>query len=492
MKESLNLSQKQQMVQRLSPHLVQFVKLLEMTAPEVEEEVRRQLDDNPALEAVSDTPNEFDASNGDDGVDAYEGLTDYSDNDARYKDEAGDNDYSYSDDDSDYSHFDYDKRTGWQIAADSTDLAAFLSDQIAHTLLPDNLKQLAGYIIGNLDESGYLTRSLSAMANDIAISSGHEVDMSDMRKAFDAVRELDPAGIGAVDLRDCLLLQLNRRKPNSLPLRIAKEIVKDNFDLLSKMHYDRLQAQLGIDGDSEDLHQALEIIRSLNPKPGAAIGLSESASKWTQIAPDVMVERISDDRYSVSLASRLPRLQIEKTFDIGAQDVSKPTNKRERDAQAFLRLKRDEAEAFISALKLRGETLLGVTEAIVRRQPEFFRTGDSSKLRPMILKDIANDTGIDLSAVSRATAGKYVATELGTYPLKMFFNEAPTESADTSSHELMHALKDIVDNEDKKHPLTDQALHEAMQGKGYKLARRTVTKYREKLGIPVGRLRKRI
>lgn len=492
MKESINLSQKQQMVQRLSPHLVQFVRLLEMTAPELEEEVQRQLDDNPALEAVSDSEAEFDASNADVGIDDFDAMSEYSDPDSSFKNDAGENDYSYSDDDLPYSNVDYDSRNSWQIAADSTDLAASLSDQISHTLLPDFLKQLADYIIGNLDESGYLTRSLAAMADDIAISSGHEVDSADMRKAFDAVRELDPAGVGAVDLRDCLLLQLYRKKPNSLPLRIAKEIVKDNFDLLSKKHYDRLQAQLGIEGDSEDLLEALDIIRSLNPKPGSAIGLSESAMKWTQIAPDVIVERIGDDRYSVTLASRLPKLQIEKTFDIGAEGVARPSNKRERDAQAFIKLKRDEAEAFISALKMRGETLLGVTEGIVRRQPEFFRTGDSSKLRPMILKDIAKDTGIELSAVSRATAGKYVATELGTYPLKMFFNEAPTESADTSSHELMHALKVIVDNEDKKHPLTDQALHEAMQAKGYKLARRTVTKYREKLGIPVGRLRKRI
>lgn len=464
MKESLDIQQSQQLSQRLSPRQVQYALLLEMTAPEVEEEVLRQLDDNPALEAV----------------DANEPQAD------DYEAQAAEPDYD--DDPADRMPVGRGDVASWQAQDDAgSDLTAYLSEQIGQTLVDGDIKRLALYIIGNLDPNGYLTRTLASMADDIAIATGREVDLDDMRKAFALVRELDPAGVGAVDLRDCMLLQLGRRQPLTLELKAAREIVADYFDLLSKKHYERLAAQMGIDSDT--LSGALDIIRSLNPKPGSAMSQSSTDMRLAQITPDVAVE-CQDGRVAVSLVSHLPHLQIEKSFDMDSAEP--PRNKREREAQAFVKLKRDDAEAFIAALRQRGATLVSVTEAIARRQADFFATGDTARLRPMILKDIAADTGYDLSTISRATAGKYVATELGVYPLKMFFNEAPTDDADTSSHEMMQAIKDIVDAEDKRHPLSDLAIEQAMHAKGYQIARRTITKYREKMGIPVGRLRKTI
>lgn len=456
--------QSQQLTQRLSPRQVQYARLLEMTAPEVEEEVLRQLDDNPALEAI-------DAN--EPSTDDYEALASEPD---------------YDDDPADRMPTHRADVATWQAQDDSgTDLSAYLSEQIGQTLVDRVIKRLALYIIGNLDANGYLTRTLASMADDIAIATGRDVDMDDMRKAFALVRELDPAGVCAVDLRDCMLLQLDRRKPLTLDLKAAREIVADYFDLLSKKHYERLASQMGIDSDT--LAGALDIIRSLNPKPGSAMAQSSIDMRLAQITPDVSVE-CQDGRVAVSLVSHLPNLQIEKTFEYDATEA--PRNKREREAQAFVKLKRDDAEAFIAALRQRGATLVNVTEAIAKRQADFLASGDSSRLKPMILKDIAADTGYDISTVSRATAGKYVATDLGIYPLKMFFNEAPTEDADTSSHEIMHAIKAIVEAEDKRHPLSDLAIEQKMRAKGYQIARRTITKYREKMGIPVGRLRKTI
>lgn len=486
MKESISISQHQQTVQRLSPRQVQFVRLLEMTAPEIEEEVRRQLDDNPALEAVDSA--EYPADGPDES--SRDDDAPYADSGESYPAASEAYDHDADDDPADY----YRPDTGasspfdWGIAADAPDLYAMLSDQLGQIDMPDDIRKIALYIIGNIDENGYMTRSLQSMADDLAIAGEIDASPEMMRRAFDVVRSLDPAGVGAVDLRDCLLLQLQRRKPVTLTLRIAREIVADYFDMLSKKHYDRMQAQLGLD-DRDEMRKALALIRSLNPKPGSAIAMAPTAMRTAHITPDVIVDDLGDGRMSVSLAGSIPRLQLEKSFALD-QEADKPRTKSEREAQAFIRLKRDDAAAFIEALRQRGSTLLAVAEAIVRRQQPFFATGDTAQLRPLILKDIAQDTGFDISVISRSTAGKYLATDMGVYPMKMFFSEAPSADVEASSHELMDAISKIVAAEDKKRPMSDQAILEAMERKGYRLARRTITKYREKLGLPVARLRK--
>ena len=482
MKERLNIEQTQQTVQRLSPRQVQFVRLLEMNGPELEDEIRRQLDDNPALE-IADAPESTDQNTDDN----------YIENRSEYDDPIN------SDPDDDPADYRLSPRQGNdddytpQIADDSIDIYDDLSRQLGQIDLPQITQYIAQYIIGNIDENGYLTRSLSDMSDDIAITTGIDITHKQMSEAYEVVRSLDPPGVGAVDLRDCLLIQL-RRLPNSTPISdIAIEIVDHNFDLLSKKHYDRLQAQLGV--SDHEMRQAIELIKSLNPKPGSGLATSQTMMRQSHITPDVTVEYRDDHRATVSLTSSLPQLQVESSFVSDPEDIpvlSGASAAAVRQAQAFVRLKRDEAESFISAIKQRSHTLLAVTEAIVRLQPDFFLTGDTSKLRPMILKDIAAITGLDISVISRATAGKYMSTEMGIYPLKMFFNEPSHEDSDTSTHKILHELKTIIDSEDKRHPLSDEALKDALDTKGYKLARRTVTKYREKLGMPIGRLRKTI
>lgn len=475
MKEALDLNQNLHLTQRLSPRQVQFVRLLEMTSPEFEEEVRRQLDDNPALETDDD---HYESADGAEASDA--GTT---------EPESGADEYDPNDDPIERYQGGGDKSEySWQLADDGADLNTYLLSQLREMDLAAPIDKIAKYIVGNLDANGYLTRTLAAMANDIAIDGGGEVTMDQMQQAFAVVRALDPAGVGAIDLRDCVLLQLRRVKPSSLPLKIAIEIVADYFDLLSKKHYDRLQSLLGLQDDAE-LRKAIDIIRSLNPKPGSVVSGGALQQRMAQLTPDVGVD-VADGRVSVWIASSVPHLQIERSFDMDS--VSKPRNKNEREAQAFIKLKRDDAEAFISAIRQRNSTLLSVTEAIARRQIDFFKTGDKAVIRPMILRDIAQDTGLDMSMVSRATAGKYVATDMGIFPLKMFFNEASADKPDTSAHQLLHMLKQVIDAEDPNHPLSDREIQLAMEEKGVKMARRTVTKYREKLGLPVGRLRKKL
>lgn len=477
-KGSLHMEQTHQTVQRLSHRQVVFVRVLEMSGPELEDEVRRQLDDNPALEVVDKEPaqEEYDDSQTDATAQDYMG-------DDLDDDPADRSSIKAATRESDFSTV--------QIADDTPDLYSFLIGQLGEIEMPELTRQIALYIIGNIDENGWLTRTLSEMADDITIATGIEITREQMLEAFTIVRDLDPAGVGAVDLRDCLLLQLNRIEPKTLSVKIAENIVNDYFDLFSKRHFDRLQAYLGI--GSLEMNEALKLIRTLNPKPGSAIAASPSSLRINQITPDVAVDVSEDGIVTVSLINNIPQLQIEKSFSIDEtinNSGAPALVSMQRQAQTFIKHKRDEAEDFINALKQRSNTLLKVTEAIVSMQPDFFISGDPSKIRPMILKDIEARTGLDISMISRATAGKYVATNTGTYPLKMFFNEATQDDNETSSHKILHELQHIVDNEDKRHPLSDEEIQGLLTEKGYTLARRTVAKYREKLGIPVKRLRK--
>lgn len=465
----MHISQNQQLTQHLSPRQLQYVRLLEMTGQEVEEEVNRQLDDNPALE-LSDADEHPDAVADESQIAV----------DAEPDDDPADLP-AYSDRSADLSQ--------WQIANDGPDLASHLNDQIDQQEHDPYLLELAHYVVGNLDSNGYLTRTRQAMADDLSISTGMDVTVDDVQRALSLVRSLEPAGVGAVDLRDCLLIQIRRRSDMTAAKRVAKDILTDYFDLFSKKHFDRLQSLLTPD-DPELLRQAINLILTLNPKPGAGLGGMQSADRASQITPDVAVDSDETGRFNIWLLTRMPRLQVAVSFM--ADDERAPRTQSEKNARAFVRLKRDEAEMFIGALKQRGDTLVAVTEAIVRRQVDFFRTGDKSTLKPMILRDIASDTDMDVSMVSRATAGKYVATPMGSFPLKMFFSEAPVEDSDASSHQLQHVLTTIIEHEDPRHPLSDQAIVEELAKQGLHIARRTVTKYRERMGIPAGRLRKKI
>lgn len=473
MEEALNLTIEQKLQQRLTPLQVQFVRMLEMTGPEVEEEIRRVVDENPALEVVSHEQDDIENNNSFNESAEEMQRADYSSEDdiPNYRLEAR----NYSADDKYYE----------PIAVASSDtLIDSLSSQLSELELTPKQQAIAKYIIGSLDDNGYITRNLNNIAYDIEVYTGYYVTNEEMRDVLTKIQALDPAGVAAVDLRECLLLQLRRRNKSEIN-DIAIEIIADYFDLFSKKHFDKLKSMLNI--SSEQLQEAFAIIKSLNPKPGGILdGATDDRSR--HIIPDFQVET-DGDSLSLTLLNNIPDLQIEQTFTIG--EPIQNMSRQQREAQLFVKQKRDEANGFISIIKKRQETLYNIMTAIIKLQQDFFLNEDDEALiRPMILKDVAAITGYDLSVISRATAGKYVTTQYGTYPLKLFFNERPKEEDDVSTHEILAVLKDIISKEDKQHPLSDESITSLLKEKKYDIARRTVAKYREKLGIPVARLRK--
>ncbi|MCM1505368.1 MAG: RNA polymerase factor sigma-54 [Muribaculum sp.] len=472
--ESLSLSIEQKLRQRLSPVQVKFGQMLEMSAPEAEDEVRRALDDNPALEIAE----------GHDDVPKDE-FTE-SPEDLQLADYRSDEDVPYyrthirnrSDDEPYYE----------PMAVDtSSTIIDALTAQLAEHNLTDRQRMMAIYVIGNLDDNGYLTRDVNSMAYDVESHTGVSVSPAEMKEVLEVVRSLDPPGIGAIDLRDCLLLQL-KRLPATDTSRLATEVVGHYFDLFALKHYSRISASLGITPDT--LREAVNLIRTLNPKPAALLGEDPADEKKQHIVPDFYVEA-EGGSVTLTLPNSIPELQVEETFRDkhpagGGSDA-------ENEASLFIKQKRSEAEEFIQVVKMRQATLFRTMSAIVRIQHDFFANGeDESLLHPMILKDIAAITHDDLSVISRATSGKYVATPSAIYPLRMFFKEHPRVEDSVSSREAMAALKTLVEGEDKSHPLSDEAIMSELDRLGYPIARRTVAKYREKLGIPVARLRREI
>lgn len=471
-RQHLSLEQSQQL--RLLPMQVQVGRLLEMNSLEIEEEVKRALDELPALESVSENAGDDSASAGDSFNETAEEvqMADYaSEDDApvfRYR--AG----SY-DPDSYYEPIAVNpENTLWET----------LLQQLREQNLSEEDFKIAQYIVGCIDDNGYITRTISQIADDIAFATGTDVTPEHVRKIWQVIRTLDPAGVGAVDLRDCLLLQLKRKTGETA--RVATEIIGDYFDYFSKKHYSRIMSAMGI--SDETLRDAISMIQQLNPKPGGQLNDSLMEERSRHIIPDFSVET-EGDNINLTLLNNIPELRIEASFSEDSP-VGNGTAKSDRDTRTFIRRHRDEARSFMKLLSLRQETLFNVMSAIVQLQRDFFLTEDPEKIRPMILKDVASLTGYDLSVISRATAGKYVSTPHGVYPLKMFFNERPNTDEESSSHEIMGALRRLIEKEDKHHPLTDESLTRMLSEQGHHLARRTVAKYRERLGVPVARLRK--
>ncbi len=459
--QSLELGLHQGLRQRMVPMQVAYGRMLEMSGPEVEEEVRRNLDENPALEAVDNASQQEYA-------------------DIRYVPSRN----SHASGDSAIS----DPIETLTEAAPPT-AAESLESQLAERQIPDRIMTMARYVIGNLDSNGYLTRSPAAMTNDMAVNDLiADPGDDEMTRAVKTVQSLDPPGIGARDLRECLLLQLRRLRP-SPESELAIIILTDHYDSFAKMHFDKIIERLGI--SRTDMNNVLEFIRSLNPKPGATLGQASGASDRINIVvPDFMVE-CDGNNLHLSLLNNIPELRIERSFRADG-DIQPGERSGMTPAREFAAGRREEAMQFIKLLKMRSETLFRVMTAIINIQREFFMTDDESTLRPMILKDVATLTGYDLSVISRATAGKYVATAGGVYPLKLFFNDRPQNDSDTTTREILSALKNIIDSENHTRPLSDEDLTARLNAQGYRLARRTVTKYREKLKLPVARRRKRL
>lgn len=481
MNESLNLTLAQKQQTTLAPMQLQFVRMLEMNEAEAEDEVRRALDDNPALEVEEEPHNDRHETEDGEGefTESAEQLqlADYR-----------------SEDDIPYYRLDIQNRSAADpvyepvATASGESLYEYLMRQLSEdSAITDRQLEIARFIAGNLDPNGYMERTVHALVDDMALQEGLETTDEEVRAVLERVRSLEPAGVGAIDLRDSLLLQLRRRKVTAA-VELATEIVRDYFDLFSLMHFDRIASLTG--SSREQLKEAMEVIRSLNPKPGSLIS-GDDNERTRHISPDFFVES-DGDRLTLSMTGRLPRLQIEKSFlQTTEPDRRKPSAAGEA-ANAFIRQKRDEASTFIKVLEMRQTTLFRVMGAIMQWQREFFLTGDPSKLRPMVLKDISALTGDDLSVISRATTGKYVATHQGIYPIKSLFNERRSDTDDASAQMVIQRIRDIIAAEDKNHPLSDAAITEMLNADGLDIARRTVAKYRERAGLPVGRLRKEL
>ncbi len=476
----------QKLQQKLSPAQIQVIKMLEVPTLELEERIRQELEENPALEEGredSETDNEFDDDLNDDGgnnedMDLEEYMVDDDIPDYRLKANNTSKD---------------DKKEDIPFSIGNT-FHENLIEQLGLQQISEHERLLAEYVIGNIDEEGYLRRTVESMVDDIVFHAGVHTTDEEMMDIVSMIQEFDPPGVGATDLQECLKLQLERKIYNPT-LDIALKIVEEYFEEFSRKHYDRIKKGLDIDDDM--LREAAAEIAHLNPKPGNAWGGNLLEKSMTVVVPDFILEN-DEGKLSVHLNnSNIPELRVSNAYNELFQEYTEKKAEKSKglkDAVTFAKQKIDSARWFIDAIKQRHETLLTTMKAIVEFQYEFFIEGDDVYLRPMILKDIADITGYDISTVSRVSNSKYIQTEFGVYPVKYFFSESMTNDSgeEVSTREIKKILQECIENENKKKPLNDDALADVLKTKGYNIARRTVAKYREQLNIPVARLRKEI
>lgn len=475
----------QKLQQKLSPAQIQVIKLLEVPTLELEERIRQEIEENPALEegaevnaddAEGDFDNDEGGNNDDFDIDEYVADDDIPD----YKLKAN----NTSKDD---KHEDIPFSAGMTFHEN-------LLDQLGLLQLTEHERLLAEYVIGNIDNEGYLRRTPESMVDDIVFNIGIQTTDEEMYRVVELIRQFDPSGVAATNLQECLLLQLERKK-HTAENKIAINILSDFFEEFSKKHYDKITKALEI--DEEQLKKAISEIVKLNPKPGNAWGGNILEKSMTTIVPDFILEN-NENQLTVHLNnSNIPELRVNSTYNEMFQDYAsnKKNQTREmKDAVMFVKQKIDAARWFIDAIKQRQQTLLTTMITIVQFQKEFFIEGDDTYLKPMILKDIADITGFDISTISRVSNSKYIQTEFGIFPVKYFFSESMTNDSgeEVSTREIKKILQDCIDNEDKLKPLTDDALADVLKEKGYLIARRTVAKYREQLNIAVARLRREI
>lgn len=480
----LKQSLQQKLQQKLSPQQIQMIRLLEIPALEMEEKIKQEIAENPALEegqeeSLTDELPINDVLNSGDNEDFTLGD---------YKNEDNIPDYKLNVN----NQSDANRREDIPFSVGSS-LHEHLIEQLHLKSLTPEEMELAEYVIGNVDQDGYLRREIEAMTDDYSFQTGKIVDEKAMKEALQVVQELEPAGVGAANLQECLIFQLER-KEQTPTVRLAKEILKNNFEDFIKKHYDKILKRYSITED--EFKKAITEIVKLNPKPGSAWeSLLEKNS--VQLVPDFILEN-QDGELILSLNNKnIPELRVNKNYADMLEEYSsnKENQSREmKNAVLFVKQKLDSAKWFINAVKQRQETLQNVMKAIINRQEDFFLEGDETKLKPMILKDIADDTGFDISTISRVSNSKYIQTDFGVYPLKFFFSETMQndQGEEVSAVAIKTILEECIRAEDKRSPLTDDKLTEILKEKGYVIARRTVAKYREQLHFPVARLRKEI
>lgn len=483
----------QKMLQRLSPQQIQLMKLLQVPTANLETRIKEELEENPALELELVSTEETDASlnemdsldnsQDDATADTYESdaVSDYIQDD--------DDEADYKLRDTNYPEFSEEREHPIQSGTSFYDL---LTDQLQLLNLDDVQQIIAEQVVGSIDEDGYLRRETSAMVDDLAFRQNLIVTEADVETVIALIQQFDPPGVAARNLQECLLIQLKRKEDEGEVVQLAIEILTNYFDEFSRKHYDKIQKQLLV--DEEMLRSIIQLITKLNPKPGGES--PDDTNELNYVIPDFFVYN-NAGKLELTLNSRnAPELRISEGYRDMLRDYEKGSkkDKRQKEAVLFIKQKIDSAKWFIDAIQQRQQTLLLTMQAIVEHQQSFLLSGDEADLRPMILKDIAGVTGLDISTVSRVANSKYVQTEFGTFRLKYFFNEAlTTESGEeVSTREVKRILNDLILSEDKKNPLSDDQLTEQLQERGYEIARRTVAKYREQLNIPVARLRREL
>lgn len=465
-KQGLGLVQTQ--TQKLSPLQIQTIKLIELPIQDLEQRVRRELEENPVLD---DTPveNEDSKEISLDDIQQDDYIPDYK---------------------TKVSNWGKDARPDYVTFSVKESFFFNLREQLSFKNLSKQDSEIAYFIVGSLDEDGYLRRDLDSLMDDLAFRAGINCEREDVERMLKVVQSLDPPGVGARDLRECLLLQL--KAANQTPqVRLATDILTKDFDAFASKHYNKIMQSRGISED--DMKAVLKVILRLNPAPGGSVADSY-ADVTEQIVPDFVLK---DDDGEVSFIMprfNIPEIRINKKYAAMLENARGGSDREKKEAASFVKEKMDSAKWFVEALKQRQNTLSKTMQAIIDFQRVFFETGDETKLKPMILEDIAKVTGFDISTISRVVNSKYIETPYKIYPLKYFFSEGLVNKAgeEVSTRELKTVLKQIVDAEDKHKPLTDEQLVSELSAKGYNVARRTIAKYRDQLGIPLARLRKEL
>lgn len=482
----LKQSLQQKMLQKLSPQQIQLMKLLQVPTVALEQRIKEELESNPALEEGADMENKSEQE---------EFQDDYNEENKR-----DDFDLSqYISDDETPSYKTSVRNTGPDDDDKSMPLSMgksfheILIAQLGLMKMSEDDRIVAEHLIGNLDDAGYLRREIEAIMDDLAFYQNISTTEDELETLLLKVQEMEPAGVGARDLRECLLIQIRRKDRSDLNVYLAEKILEKTFDEFTKKHYSKIIKKFEV--TEEELRLALDEILKLNPKPGGSMNETQRVAQ--SIVPDFHLNT-EDGELHLSLNGRnAPELKVSREYkDLlqGYQAQKGEVSKSQKDAVMFVKQKLDSAKWFIDAIKQRQNTLLNTMQAIIDLQHDYFMTGDETKIKPMILKDIADKIDMDISTVSRVANSKYIQTPYGTFLLKTFFSESMQNSdgEEVSTREIKKILEDTINAEDKKKPLTDEKLAGVLKEKGYPIARRTVAKYREQLSIPVGRLRKEI
>ena len=467
----LKQTQQLKQTQKLSPLQIQTIKLIELPAPELEQRIQKELEENPVLEEVAD--------------DSPEGEE---------KKNVSLSEYSGSDPTPSYKLYinnqGKDLKPQYNAFSVRESFHQSLETQLGYCKIDERKRQIALFIIGMISDDGYLRRDLDLLADDIAFRLGIETDEQEVEELLHLIQEFEPAGIGARNLQECLLLQIATKKQTPA-VQLAGTILRDYFAEFTKKHYNKITAKLGI--SDEELKTAIAEIVRLNPRPGGQIDDSYT-EQAQQVVPDFLVE-LKDGEPVMSMPRfSVPELKVNKKYADVLMDAANHATREKKEAATFVKQKLDSAKWFIEAVKQRHNTLQNTMNAIIDYQHDFFIDGDETRLKPMVLRNIAEKTGLDISTISRVVNCKYVQTHFGIYPLKYFFSEGlvANDGEEVSTREIKTILTDSIEEEDKRKPLTDEELVSVLSEKGYKVARRTVAKYREQLNIPIARLRKEL